>query len=147
MPLKPVKIAVILLCLFGGDYNEPPPPLGETYPIDGVVSFTGFDTVYELDVDIRENGGQGAIVKTVTLRWAITNDDRNIYFAFEWADDTYDHDYDIKLGPQIFDGIKLLFDNDGNGMLETGEDERTVIAASIDPSISTSMYLPETKPI
>ncbi len=131
MPLKPVKIAVILLCLLGGDHDGPPPPLYESYPIDGVVSFTGFDTVYELDVDIRENGGQGAVVKTVTLRWAITNDDRNIYFAFEWADYTYDHVYDINLGPQVFDGIKLLFDDDGNGQLETGEDERTVIAASI----------------
>jgi hypothetical protein len=115
----------------GGGNDGPPPPLGDTYPIDGIVDFTDFDSVYELDVDIRDNAGQGAIVKTTTLRWAVTNDDRNIYFAFEWTDDTYDHDFDIDLGPQIFDGIKLLFDNDGNGMLEDGEDERTVIAASI----------------
>ena len=131
MPLKPIKIAVILLCLLGGGNDGPPPPLGETYPIDGEVDFSALDTVYELDVDIRANGGQGAIIKTVSLQWAITNDDRNIYFAFEWADETHDHDYDINLGPQVFDGIKLLFDNDGNGRLDAGEDERTVIAASI----------------
>jgi hypothetical protein len=65
------------------------------------------------------------------LRWAIINDDRNIYFAFKWSDDTHDNDYDIERGPQIFDGIKLQFDNNGDGILQSGEDERTVIAASI----------------
>jgi hypothetical protein len=114
-----------------GGNGAMPPPLGETYPIDGVVDFSDFDMVYERDVEIRDNAGQGVVVKTITVRWAITNDDRNIYFAFEWTDDTYDHDYDINLGPLIFDGIKLRFDNDGNGTLEDGEDERTVIAASV----------------
>jgi hypothetical protein len=114
----------------GGNTNLPS-PLGDTYPIDGVVDLSDFATVYALDIDIRDNAGQGAIVKTSTLRWAIINDDRNIYFAFEWTDDTYDHEFDIDLGPQIFDGIKLLFDNNGNGILENGEDERTVIAASV----------------
>ncbi len=80
---------------------------------------------------MRDNLGQGSFVKTTTLRWAMTNDDRNIYIALEWTDDTYDHDFDINLGPRIFDGVKLLFDNDGNGALEDGEDERTVIAAIV----------------
>jgi hypothetical protein len=135
------RLAILLICSFiwgcngnGGDNGgngEMPPPLGDTYPIDGVVDLSDFEMVYERDVEIRDNAGQGAVIKTTTLRWAITNDDRNIYFALEWTDDTYDHDYDIDLGPLIFDGIKLLFDNDGNGTLENGEDERTVIAASI----------------
>lgn len=135
MPRRLIFLICSVVLLWGcngdGGDDDLPPPLGDTYPIDGIVDFTDFATVYELDIEIRDNAGQGDIVKTATVRWAITNDDRNIYLAFEWNDDTYDHVYDIDLGPLVFDGIKLLFDNDGNGTLEQGEDERTVIAASI----------------
>lgn len=133
-----IGIIISTLCIWGcggsggGSGNtDLPSALGDTYPIDGVVDFYDFDQVYEEIVNINNISGQAAVAQTTTLRWAITNDDRNIYIALEWTDSTYDHDYDISLGPQVFDGVKLLFDNDGNGMLEDKEDERTVIAASI----------------
>jgi hypothetical protein len=108
-----------------------PPPLYETFPIDGYIDLSGFDSSSQMTVGIKDNLGIGAAVKSTILRWAATNDDRNFYIALEWTDNTYDHDFDLTLGPRIFDGIKLLFDNDGDGMLETDEDERTVIAASV----------------
>jgi hypothetical protein len=106
-------------------------PIGERYPIDGIVDLSGFAAVNVVTVDIRDGLGTGVLVKQITVRWAFANDDRCLYFAAQWTDDTYDHDYDIALGPQVFDGVKILFDNDGDGMLDPGEDERTVIAASI----------------
>jgi TolB protein len=133
-----VTTMCLLGCSGGGggggtdcDNTNRPASLEDTYPIDGVVDFADFRHIHEATVEIRDDDGYGAIVKTTTLRWAIIHDDRNIYFAFKWSDDTYDNDYDIDLGLQVFDGIKLLFDNDGDGVLENGEDERTVAAASI----------------
>ena len=125
-------LALFLGCSSGGGGNHSlPAPLGESYPIDGQINLFEFDTINELTLNINDNFGQGLLVKTTTLRWVMTNDDRNIYIALEWIDDSYEHNFNMNLGPQVFDGIKLFFDNDGNGSLDDGEDERTVIAASV----------------
>jgi hypothetical protein len=57
------RLAILLICSMvclagcnggGGDNGgngDMPPPLGETYPIDGVVDLSDFDMVYERDPD------------------------------------------------------------------------------------------------
>jgi hypothetical protein len=106
-----------------------PPPLVELYPVDGTVDLSAFDVVETAQVDIRT--GSGAVVRTTELRWAIRNDDRHVYIALEWNDDTLNNGFDLVLGPTDFDGVKLLFDSNGDGALESGEDERIVIAATV----------------
>ena len=118
----------------GGDASGnggPPPSLAALFPIDGVVDFTALKDVQSLDVDYFDAAAPGAPVKSTKLTWAITNDDRDVYIAAEWGDPTYDHTFDLVNGPTDYDGIKLLIDNDGNGTHDTGEDERTIYAASI----------------
>lgn len=130
-------LAVLMSCHSSGcgsvsSVGRPlPQPLSALYPIDGVVDFSAFSNVQHKTVNFISSRGTGTVVKSTTLSWVVLNDDRDIYIAVEWTDDTYDHDYDISLGPTNFDGVKLLFDNDGDGKLDVGEDERTVLAASV----------------
>lgn len=117
-------------CSGGGGGSAPPQGLYENYPLDGVVIWSDFSTIETDTVEIRDTWGTGALIKTSDIRWAWTNDDQNLYLAVEWTDDTYDHGYDAD-GPINFDGLQVLFDNDGDGTYETGEDKRIVIAASV----------------
>jgi hypothetical protein len=58
------------------------------------------------------------------------NDDRELYIALEWTDDTFNNGYTFS-GPTDFDGVQLLIDNDGNGVYEDGEDKRALITATV----------------
>lgn len=107
-----------------------PLALVQRYPIDGVVDFSAFSNVSQRTVSIRADLDGGAEVATTNLRWAIVNDDQDIYFALEWDDPTHNNGYDFS-GPTDVDGIVLIFDDDGDGMVEDNEDQRTIIAASI----------------
>ena len=42
----------------GGDHADLPSPLGDIYPIDGVVDFSNFDQIYEQTVDMGATTGQ-----------------------------------------------------------------------------------------
>jgi hypothetical protein len=126
-----VALMALLSCSSGGEGGGTlPQPLSERYPIDGVVDFSAFPNVQQKTMDFISLV-TGTVVKSTTLKWVVLNDDRNVYIALEWTDDTYDHTYDISQGPVDFDGVKLLFDNDGDDVIQAGEDERIVIAASV----------------
>ena len=87
--------------------------------------------VRSMSVDFVDITLIGPTIKTSQLQWATVNDDRYLYVALIWTDDTYNHQFDGVSGPVDFDGVQLLFDNDGNGLHEEGEDKRTVIAANV----------------
>ncbi len=127
----------------GDDQNPTSPPQGlyEKYPIDGVVVWSELIAVMSATVDIRDNWGSGALVNTSDVRWAWVNDDRYLYLAVEWTDDTYNHGYN-SAGPVDFDGVQVRFDNDGDGTNETGEDKRTIIAASVGSQYIDGIYNP-----
>jgi hypothetical protein len=119
-------------CSGGGDTAPAlPAPIAVQFPIDGVIDFTAFATVRTGSIMLKDKIGQGVVVATTNLRWGMRNDDRHLYIAVEWTDATENRAFDINTGPTDFDGVKLFFDNDGDGTHETGEDERTVIAASV----------------
>lgn len=122
--------SLLLAAACGGGGPAPlPTPLAALHPIDGSVDFAAFPVVESAAVEIRS--GSGALIRTTDLRWAVRNDDRHLYFACEWGDDTFNHGWDPTLGPTDFDGVKLLFDGNGDGALASGEDERMVIAATV----------------
>jgi WD40-like Beta Propeller Repeat len=125
----------ILAGCSGGSENggptAPPQPLAVQYPVDGRIDFAVLPDVQSADVDFYDYSSSGPVVKSTRLQWAMVNDDRYLYMALAWNDDTYNHDFDATAGPVDFDGVTLLFDNDGNGQHEIGEDKRTVIAASV----------------
>jgi len=125
------------------DQNPTIPPQGlyEKYPIDGVVAWSELIDEMSATVDIRDNWGSGAVVNTSDVRWAWVNDDRYLYLAVEWTDDTYNHGYN-SAGPVDFDGVQVSFDNDGNGTNETGEDKRTIITASVGSQYIDGIYNP-----
>jgi hypothetical protein len=122
-------ILFLAACGGGNGVLGLPPPVATPGTIDGSVDFNAFAVVETTQVEIRD--GSGTLVKTADLRWAFRNDDRQLYVALEWNDDTFNNGYDLVLGPTDFDGVKLLFDSNGDGALESGEDERIVIAASV----------------
>jgi TolB protein len=113
-----------------GGGNTIPLSLAQRYTIDGIVDFSGFGSVSQRTVSIQADLGMGAEVAAVELKWVILNDDKDIYFALEWSDSTYNNGFDFT-GPTDVDGVVLLFDNDGGGSVDANEDQRTVIAASI----------------
>lgn len=105
-------------------------PVGIRYPVDGDIYFDDLD-VQEGTVELRSMLGEGPVVGASQLRWAFANDDRHLYIAAEWTDTTHDHEFDRETGPLDFDGIRITFDVNGNGVLEPNEDARTVIAADV----------------
>ena len=68
-------------------------------------------------------------VKNTHLKWAAANDDRDLYVAIEWTDDTADNEYDFS-GPLDVDAVLMLIDNDGDGTHADGEDKRMLFAAA-----------------
>jgi len=107
-----------------------PIALSQRVEIDGVPDFSIVERVEERGLSFFDSGG-GQPAKATSLRWGMTNDDRDIYVAIEWVDDTNDRDFDALSGPQDYDGVSLVIDSDGDGRLEPGEDTKTVIAASV----------------
>ena len=114
-----------------GGSNQPSPPLSAQFVMDGLVDLSNMDNVHSMTVDFVDFFAGGPPVKSTQLQWAMANDDRYLYVALTWNDDTYNHQFDAVGGPLDFDGVQLLFDNDGDGLYEIGEDQRTVIAASV----------------
>lgn len=119
----------------GGDGGAPgkPRPLTERFAIDGQVDLSVMDNVQSMAVPLYDFNASPSdpAVKTTQLQWAMTNDDRYLYVALTWTDDTYNHDFDMAAGPIDFDGVVVLFDNNGDSLHGTDEDQRTVIAASV----------------
>jgi hypothetical protein len=104
--------------------------LASRFPVDGKVEWSALSGIRETTVDFLPSTG-GSAAKRTTLRWAFANDDRDLYVALQWTDDTWNHAYDRFAGPLDFDGVKLLFDDDGDGVWELGEDARMVFAGSV----------------
>jgi hypothetical protein len=63
-------------------------PLAVRFPIDGVVDLAAVGTIHQKTIDILDNFGTGTVVKTATISWSARNDDRDLYLALEWNDDT-----------------------------------------------------------
>jgi hypothetical protein len=113
----------------GGSNNPAPPlpaPLAEQYAIDGVVDFSSLPTVTQQVINIIDSFGTGTVVKTTTLKYALANDERNLYIAMEW-DDATPNAFDPAAGLTDFDGVVIMFDNNGNGIFEANEDARRLI--------------------
>jgi len=133
-PFYPVfwlVLIVLTVTSCSSSTSSQPVSLSQRFAIDGQIDLSVFSDTTTRTVEIKDNIGAGAVIKTSTLTWGIMNDDKDIYIAAQWTDNTYNHDFDINTGPVNFDGIKLLFDDDDNGLLDNNDDERTIIAASV----------------
>ncbi len=83
-------------CSKGGSTATTPPPvppqlltpIAERFLIDGVVDLAAVGTIHQKTINLLDTFGTGTVVKSCTLRWAAQNDDRNLYIAFDWDDDT-----------------------------------------------------------
>ena len=105
-----------------------PAALAPRLPIDGIPDFSVMGAVEERTLEFID-GPTGGTARQTWARWGIVNDDRDLYLAIEWDDDTHDNTVGADLQPLDFDGIRLLLDEDGDGYLEPGEDVKTVITA------------------
>lgn len=126
-----VTFAVLGSCSGGGSGSGGggglPKPLAERYVIDGVVDLASVGTVHQKTIDILDSFGTGTLVQTSTLRWAAANDDRNLYIALEW-DDVTQNAFDPAAAFPEFDGIAIMFDNDGDGTFDLNEDAHRLVA-------------------
>jgi len=115
-------------CSSGGGSSAAvlPVPLAERYVIDGVVDLSVFPTVQQQVIDMKESFGTGTPVGTTTLRWAMVNDERNLYIAMQWNDATQNA-FDPAVGLTDFDGVVVMFDNNGNGIFEANEDAHRLV--------------------
>jgi len=129
-------------CGGGGSSTNPPPPppppppsvpvaLAERFMIDGNIDFGVFSATQQQSVNFVDDLGSGVTAKSTVIRWGIMNDDQDIYIAVQWDDDTFNNGFDAQLGPTDFDGVKILFDDNVNGIMDASDDQKTVIAASI----------------
>jgi len=103
-----------------------PKPLAERYAIDGVVDLSVFSTVTQTVIDMKSSFGTGTSVGTTTLRYAMANDERHLYIAMVWSDATPTA-FDPAVGLTAFDGIVVMFDNDGDGAFRENEDARRLV--------------------
>lgn len=136
--MKPFQLilasALLELAACGGTSGSAalPLPVSAQFPIDGLVDLSALTGVQTAFLEFSDALGTGAPTgKLVTLRWGVANDDRDLYVALEWNDASHDHSFDATLGPTDFDGVKLLFDVNGDGLWQAGEDSKTVVAASV----------------
>ena len=110
-----------------------PPGIAQRHPIDGTFDFAKLPTVPRTAtlawLDGLGLGGPSG--DSTTLRYVLLHDDRHLYVALEWDDASWNNGFDYVNGPHDFDGVKLAFDEEGDGQFGAGEDARTVIAASI----------------
>lgn len=124
-----ILAALLLSCSSGGSSSPPvnlPTPLAERFVIDGNIDLSVFTTVHEEILDLKSVLGTGASSGTTTLRWAMANDERNLYVAMEWTD-AVRNEFDPAVGLTDFDGAVILFDNDGNGTFDLNEDAHRVV--------------------
>jgi hypothetical protein len=114
----------------------------QKYTMDGKVDFSTFGKINSQAVTINDNLGKegGTAVQTTELSWAMDNDDRNLYLAMKWQDLTKNNSYDLNSGAKDYDGIKVMFDVNGDGTFAEGEDMRTLIAASIGSVYADQHY-------
>ena len=113
-----------------GGGNMQTTTVAERFPIDGEVDFSELDNMNSKEVALVSlTEGKGL---TTTIDWAYTNDNRNLYFAFMWDDETLDNEFDPNIGPMRFDGVSLQLDDNGNQKLDEGDDINTVAAANIN---------------
>ncbi|MEZ4585596.1 MAG: hypothetical protein R2909_04245 [Gemmatimonadales bacterium] len=136
-----IVLAAALAC--DGDVTDPSPspppppppppapiePVAARFPIDGDVNLDRLDGITTRSLELRSALGAGAVVRSVTLRFATANDDRHLYVAAEWPDDTRNNQFDPTLGPVDVDGIVVHFDDDGDGVQEQDEDGKGLFAA------------------
>ena len=114
-------------CSSGGGGGGPlPAPLAEQYAIDGVVDLAAVGTVYEKTIDLLDSFGTGTSVGTTTLQYTMLNDERHLYIAMVWTDATPTA-FDPAVGLTAFDGVVVMFDNDGDGTFEENEDARRLV--------------------
>ena len=132
--ITPVLLAVLgsLLgsCSGGGGGSSGrgplPKPLAEQYKIDGVVDLSTFTMVQQQAIDMKDSFGGGVSVGTTTLRYAMANDERHLYIAMVWTDATPTA-FDPAVGLTAFDGVVVMFDNNGDGIFEENEDARRLV--------------------
>jgi Tol biopolymer transport system component len=124
--------ALLGSCSGGGGAGGPaeksplPKPLAEQYAIDGVVDLSVFSAVTQTAIDMKDTFGIGSSVGTTTLRYAMVNDERHLYIAMVWSDAT-----PTAFNPYgaltAFDGVVVMFDNDGDVTFAAGEDARRLV--------------------
>lgn len=128
--LLPAALTLLLGSCGGGSGSTGSPPatsVADRFVIDGIVDLAATGTAHQKTIEILDSFGSGAFVKTTTLRWAASNDNRNLYIAFEWDDATLDT-FDPATGVMDnFDGMVIHFDNNGNGVLDENEDAHRLI--------------------
>lgn len=138
--MLPLLRALLLLvlstfssCGGGGGGGTTPAGLLARHPIDGQFDFAALPVApQQATLELFDGLGAGnATGRFTTVRWVLLNDDRDLYLALEWDDATHDHDFDLVQGPLDFDGVKLAFDDDGDGLFEAGEAACTLFAASV----------------
>ncbi len=131
----PAALLLVVFSLFfgscsGGGSKGPgpslPKPLAEQYAIDGVVDLSVFPNVQQQVIDMKSSFGTGTSVGTTTLRYAMANDERHLYIAMVWTDATPTA-FDPAVGLTAFDGVVVMFDNNGDGIFEENEDARRLV--------------------
>jgi len=131
--IHPAALLLVVFFLFfgscsGGSSKGPPlpKPLAEQYAIDGVVDPAAVGSVHEKTIDILDSFGTGTVVVQTTLRYAMANDERHLYIAMVWSDATPTA-FDPAVGLTAFDGVIVMFDNDGDGTFDLNEDARRLV--------------------
>ncbi|MFC1851096.1 hypothetical protein ACFL27_12955 [candidate division CSSED10-310 bacterium] len=104
--------------------------LAERFPVDGVIDFSALSGVNLKEVEFID------IVSLVphhtsTLKWALVNDDKELYIAIEWTDDDHNSEYSLASGMVDNDFIQIMIDNNYNGTYENDEDKKHLISASV----------------
>jgi Tol biopolymer transport system component len=123
-----------------GDSGPPqgtvlPAPLSEQYAIDGVADLSAFPNAQQQTIDLMSTFGTGTVVGTTTLRWAMANDERHLYIALEWTDATL-NSFEPYGALDDFDGVVVMFDNNGDGIFEANEDARRLVMTDYGSSYS-----------
>lgn len=134
-------IALLSACGSGGGSSgnvNPPPvqPLSKRFAIDGVVDFNGLSTVNTV---LSFNDSVGHFIKSTNVTYAVTNDDKDLYVALSWTDNTFDHD--VSSAGFNVDGVRLMLDSDNDGQFAGTDDNKILVAATAVGSLYRDQHL------
>ncbi|MFH0974853.1 MAG: hypothetical protein V1874_03625 [Spirochaetota bacterium] len=114
------------------------PSLSELYPVDGIVDFSTLSNVKDYTITLRNIADQ-VVYTTIPVRIAFVNDDRELYIAVEWTDESFDDQY-TSSGPVACDEIFLMIDNNGDGIFQDDEDQKIIVS-----ELNSAQYLDSRK--
>lgn len=143
IPFLYYSLILIILSACGGggssssnDKSKPVTRNLDTVIVDGKLTESFELAFQQTEVTLNGQGQFAGQSRTVNISHAYLNDDKQIYMAFTWKDQTLNNSFDLNLGPIEFDGVQVK--------LRSQTTSDTFDAKAVIAAAASSQYIDQT---